>query len=171
MPDNQFGRFHKRNCCRNVILHPFHHALIDNTKYVTHFDGLEKRQTVFWTNLSKLNVKFLSATDGGCSQTPNSYNWWWKLTLRCWRCWWGRGRVLRALPSWKREWNHASTPPKNIMEDCCALFPQNEIVEFLDQCSCYLRVSGSVALIFEKSILSLWLTLFWPSSIGSKIQS
>ena len=55
---------------------------------------------------------------------------------------------------------------KNITDACqwksCALYPQNEIVEFLDQCSCYLRFSGSVGLIFDKSILSLWLTLFWP---------
>ena len=55
---------------------------------------------------------------------------------------------------------------KNIVEDCqwksCALYPQNEAVRFLDQCSCYLRVSGSMQLIFGKSILSLWLTLLWP---------
>ena len=47
MQHNQFGRFHKRKCCKKVIFHPFHHALIECTKYVTHFDGLEKRQTVF----------------------------------------------------------------------------------------------------------------------------
>ena len=40
MQHYQFGHFPKRNCCKNVICHPFHHALIDHTKYVTHFDGL-----------------------------------------------------------------------------------------------------------------------------------
>ena len=95
--------------------------------------------TVLWIHKKDTNTKSFATDDEKLKE----------LTLRYWRCWWGRGRVWRALPSWKWEWTFCVMHQRckkimwKIANEKAAPF-KNETVWFLDQCSCHLGKAFSL---------------------------